>query len=304
MAQLDYRRAGRRSRNDRVSERRVGALIIGCGYLGGIVAANAVGVGQRVTATTRTGVRWPNLRKIGVQPILFDIGAKGSDIDVPGSAGGGGHGIDVFFMLTPSAVAGALEPGGGYDRLLAALSCSVVRRAVLVSSTGVYSGSDVVSAESAVTISDERQARLFNIEQRWRDCGDAFRVCRLAGIYGPGRVIGRRQVVAGDPIAGDPNAWLNLIYVNDAAALVMLCATAENAAPVELGCDGCPVTRREYYAHLARMLEVPEPRFDTSAASRSASKRCNPDSTMRRLKWKPQYPDFTAGLSAALGIAS
>src|SRR5690606_29190096 len=49
-------------------------------------------------------------------------------------------------------------------------------------------------------------------------------VLRLAGIYGPGRLLRRvEQLRSGDPIGGNPEAWLNLIHVDDAATAVLAC---------------------------------------------------------------------------------
>ena len=50
-------------------------------------------------------------------------------------------------------------------------------------------------------------------------------VLRLAGIYGPGRLLRRiEQVRAGEPVAGNPEGFLNLIHVDDAVQAVLASA--------------------------------------------------------------------------------
>jgi len=49
-------------------------------------------------------------------------------------------------------------------------------------------------------------------------------VLRLAGLYGEGRVPRMAGVVEGRPIAGSPDAYLDLIHVEDAARAVVTAA--------------------------------------------------------------------------------
>src|SRR5262249_56781506 len=86
-------------------------------------------------------------------------------------------------------------------------------------------------------------------------------ILRFAGIYGPGRLLGRQAVEAGEPLVGDPEKWLNLIHVEDGAAAVLAAEARGEPGAVYNVCDGRPVRRRDFYALLARLLGAPEPRF-------------------------------------------
>jgi len=281
----------------RVSAR---ALIIGCGYLGAVTARKLAAAGRHeVWATTRTRDRWEALATNCTRLLQYDISRAGSenvladDFD-PGSS-------DIFVMLTPSAIVPAMADGG-YGRLLEVIVTLNPRRAVLVSSTGVYgeqAGRTVTAATSPQPVG-ARGKQLLEIENRWLGAGARHRVCRLAGIYGPGRVVGRESLLNGTVLPGDPDAWLNLIHVEDAAELVIRCASADNAHAVELGSDGEPVSRKTYYTWLADRLGAAPPRFDPAQRARSGSKRCDPRATLGRLGWTPQYGDFRAGLAASL----
>src|SRR5262249_31940775 len=131
-------------------------------------------------------------------------------------------------------------------------------------------------------------------------------VLRFAGIYGPGRVIRRQAIVAGEPLVGDPEKWLNLIHVADGAAAVH--AAADRAAPGQTYnvSDGTPVTRRDFYTTLAHLLGASEPRFvqPPVGAPRPPHERANRRIVSQRLREElsvqlllPRYED---GLRDAL----
>ncbi len=276
------------------------ALIIGCGYLGAVAARILVAAGREVWATTRSRDRWNELEGVVANLIQYDIAATETRDVLPTPSAGDAW--DVFVMLTPSAIAPTLHTAGGFDRLVDAIGALNPRRAVLVSSTGVY-GTQAgmrVTAETPPEPSGERAQRLLEIENRWLTAGPDHRVCRLAGLYGPGRVIGRQSIVDGDPLPGDPDAWLNLIHVDDAAELLVRCAALDRARSIELGSDGEPVKRAEYYAHVAKLLGRRSPRFAGTQRSRSGSKRCDPASTMERFDWRPKYRGYRAGLADSI----
>lgn len=274
------------------------ALIIGCGYLGAVAARRLAAAGREVWATTRSRERWEHLRACCARLIQYDISHAGGERALPAQTDGL---FDVFVMLTPSAIAPAIADGG-FRRLLEAIAGLNPRRAVLVSSSGVYGeqGGGRVTAETPPRPVAARGAQLLEIENEWLAAGIQHRVCRLAGIYGPERVIGREALMRGDSLPGDPDAWLNLIQVEDAAELVIRCASADNAHAVELGSDGEPVSRETYYTYLAAQLGAGPPRFDRARNARSGSKRCDPVSTLRRLDWAPKYQNYRAGLAASL----
>ena len=98
----------------------------------------------------------------------------------------------------------------------------------------------------------ERSRARVAAEDGWRALGVAagksVHILRLAGIYGPGRIPRKADLLAGKPVNADPDGYLNLIHVDDAAGIV-LAVTAQAAPPrVYLVADGRPVLRRDYFA--------------------------------------------------------
>ena len=86
---------------------------------------------------------------------------------------------------------------------------------------------------------------------------------RFAGIYGPGRVLRTKQIMAGEAIAADPDGWLNLIHVEDGATAVLAAEARARLGSVYNVADDHPLRRRDFYGHFATMLGVPAPRFQT-----------------------------------------
>src|SRR5690606_19171581 len=109
-----------------------------------------------------------------------------------------------------------------------------------------------------------------------------------------------------------PQALLNLVHVDDAAALLEAVAEADQPGRVELGCDGHPVPRQAYYAHLAERLGAGPPEaIDDETAARTmglnierlrsvSSKALDPIATCRRTGWSPQFTNYRDGLDDAL----
>jgi nucleoside-diphosphate-sugar epimerase len=134
-------------------------------------------------------------------------------------------------------------------------------------------------------------------------------ILRLAGIYGPGRLPNLQALQAGEPIAAPEHGFLNLIHVDDAARAVVAAGVASRAGGRRyLVSDGCPVSRREYYAEVARLSAAPPPRFvapaeDAHAVARAAAeKRVRNDRLLEELGVQLEYPDFRAGLKAIVDL--
>ena len=120
-------------------------------------------------------------------------------------------------------------------------------------------------------------------------------VLRLAGLYGEGRVPRMADVIAGRPIAGSPDAYLNLIHVEDAArAIVTAAASGTVAGQTYNVSDGHPPTRGEYVALVARLLRVPLPVFEGGSG---LGKRVRNDRVIHELGLRLKYPLLSFDIS-------
>ncbi len=276
---------------------RHGSLIIGCGYLGTILAHQLGQTGTTVFATSRSPERLATLKnELGASGILFDpadpqthsIQPVLDRIDR----------LDVFCLLPPSALADTLSR----ERLKALLQRLPVNRAVLTSSTGIYGecAGGIVTATTEIRPVTERERRLCAIEECWSELPGG-RIVRLAGIYGPGRVIGARALREGRPVPGEPSALLNLIHAADAVGLLRRCMHPQGALRIEVGSDGTPVVREDYYRFLAREIGAAPPVFDRTRGDGDQGKAVDPSSSYERLGWWPRFPSYREGLPDALG---
>lgn len=275
-------------------------LVVGCGYLGERVARRWQAAGDRVLAVTRRPDRATALADRGLEPVIGDVTAA--------DAGWSGRlprcdtvfwavGFDRLAGVTPHDVHVA-----GLARLLDALDGRP--RVILSSSTGVWGdeAGRVVNEETPPHPDREAGRVLVAAEAALRSHrlgpGTAL---RFAGLYGPGRLPRLESLRSGAPIAADPDSWLNLVHVDDAALVVQVVAAAADPGPLYVVSDGRPVRRRDWYARLAELAGAPPPGWDPAAPrSRGADKRVDPARLFRDLGVVFTHPDSLAALAGCL----
>lgn len=294
------------------------ALIIGCGFLGTRIAQRLRARGDAVYATRTAPPGAAAMAKLGAHGLICDVtqpvtlAALEPAIDA--------EALDVYYLVPSGRNRSVAERRAvaidGMNHVLARLAKANLRRAVLVSSTAVYDRGDgaTVNADTPADPVSPHGRLLHEQEQTWLAAGPQYRVLRLAGLYGPGRIIGKQALRDGAPLVGNPGALLNLIHVDDAADLAIAMADSDHAARIELGCDGSPAPRLDYYRHLAGLIEAGDPivlsdddaekilGLSAARLKRSSSKVCDNTPTCKRLNWQPRYTDYRAGLEASLAV--
>lgn len=271
-------------------------LIVGCGDLGTRVLARLAAAQATTAVLTRDERGAAHFeRAYGARSL---IGAYADEALLERCAAILPAPLRVLCLLPPLACVDGQDRLAPFARFCALLDEMRPARALLSSSTGVYGerGGARVTAETPCRPATARERRLCEIEDLWL-ASEGRQVLRCAGLYGPGSVIGLAGLLTHKPVAGDPDGWLNLLHVEDAAALLLAMALG-TPARIELGADGHPVTRRDYYAMLAAWAGVPPPCFDRALAPRGGARRCDPATTYARLAWRPIFSDFRAGLAS------
>lgn len=278
-------------------------LIVGCGYLGSRVLELWRAQGETVYAITRSPQRAAEWSQQGIVPLV-------ADITQPITAIAPQEISTVLFAVGFDRRAGKSIGEvyvDGLARVLAWLPGNV-QRFIYISSTGVYGSfqGDWIDESAPCQPQREGGKACFAAEQLLGGSRFAAQsvALRLAGIYGPNRIPRAADLLAGQPIDAQPNGFLNLIHVVDAARIVLL-AEARPTSPCLLVSDGQPVIRGEYYAELARLLGAPEPQFvlpvDALPPKRGAAdKRINNARLLRELAPQFQFPDYRAGLADAV----
>lgn len=282
-------------------------LVVGCGYLGERVARRWAETGGAVIATTRRPARAAELAARGLTPAIIDVTAA-----EPGwTALFATHGVPatifwgVGFDRGSAATHRDVHVDGLrrlLDAVVAAKGIDPLPRVILSSSTGVWGdeGGGVVDESTPPNPSRDAGRVLVDAESllAGHPAGPGTAL-RFAGLYGPGRLPRIGDLQAGLPIAADPDSWLNLVHVDDAAAVVCLVADALAPRGLYVVADGHPVRRRDWYGTLASLTSSPAPRWDVAAPrSRGADKRVDPTLLFTDLGFRPAHPDPLAALTA------
>lgn len=275
-------------------------LVVGCGYLGERVARRWATAGSRVLAVTRRPQRAAELTASGLEGVVADVTAEdpGWIASLPP--------LDTVFWSVGFDRSAAATPRDvhvrGLGRLLETLTSRP--RVILSSSTGVWGDEDgrVVTEATPARPSREAGRVLLDAEAllRGHPLGPGVSL-RFAGLYGPGRLPRLDDLRAGRPIAADPDSWLNLIHVDDAAGIVCRVADAPAPGPLYVVSDGRPVLRRDWYGRLAELSGAPPPTWDAAAPrTRGADKRVDPSLIARDIGLDLAFPDAVAALAAVM----
>jgi nucleoside-diphosphate-sugar epimerase len=266
-------------------------LILGCGYLGRRVASLWLARGGRVAALTRRNA--DALRASGIEPITGDVLDAASLRTLPeastalysvGLDRAAGRPMREVYVTGLANVLAALPPCG---------------RFIYVSSTSVYAQTDGRWVdESSLTEPTEESGRvILEAEQLLRATRPDAIILRFAGIYGPGRLLRRQPILKGEPLAGDAEKWLNLIHVADGAEAVLAAESRGTPGEMYNVADGSPVTRRDFYTHLAEMLGAPGAKFDQRPEPGAPNRRIDSSKVRTALGWSPAFANYHEGLA-------
>jgi nucleoside-diphosphate-sugar epimerase len=273
-------------------------LILGCGYLGQRMARAWVDQQRKVYAVTRS--RADFLLKQGIEPIVGDVLDPATLQHLPK--------VDtvlyaVGFDRSSQRSMREIYVQGLRNVLERLPDC---QRFLYVSSTGVYGHTDgtEVDETSPTEPREESGKVVLEAEQTLRALRpDAF-ILRFAGIYGPNRLLRKQPLLNGDPFVGDADKWLNLIHRDDGVRALLQAEISTTKQRLFNISDGNPVTRRAFYTRLAELLNAPTARFETPATAANPEPNRRVVSALARseLEFVPQFPSYSEGLAASLGI--
>lgn len=298
-------------------------LIIGCGYVGLQVAQKWREQGHTVSALTRSESRANEFKKLGIRPIIGDITQPESLKKLPETE-------TVLYAVGFDRSANQSRHEiyvTGLNHALTEIK-GRTQKIIYLSSTSVYgqSAGEWVDETSVCEPQRENGQICLDAEQVFEKQGlisaggdrksPTVVILRLAGIYGPGRLLARmEQIKAGEPLQGRPDAYLNLIHVTDIVNTILKCDTDIQLESRYLVSDNCPITRQEYYETLAHFLNAPLPQFATEKtdlralkSNRSHSteraaglnKRCNNQKLRGTLGLELVFPTIKEGLRQAI----
>lgn len=258
--------------------------------------------GDQVTALTRSAERAGRLIEAGMGVHVGDVTDASSLQTLPiadvvlYAVSYDRHSASKREDVVVSGLAGALE-----------VLADKTRRLIYISTSSVYGVSNGGWVDETTPTEPANESGRLALEAEGLVRASPLEAIqlRMTGIYGPGRLLRRiEQMAAREPIAGEGDAWLNLIHVDDAARAVELAAdrllgrldAAAQPDRTFLVSDDEPIRRRDYYARLARAARAPAPVFDPGAGGSriiGVGKRCRNDRVKEELGLTLEHPRVT-----------
>lgn len=175
-----------------------------------------------------------------------------------------------------------------------------------LSSTGVYGDAGGAWVDESAPIRGRRAARGV-ADAAWLALGS--RVFRLPGIYGPGRSALERVAEGKAHRVDLPDQVFSRVHVDDIVSGVI--AGLEAPAGAYNLADDAPCGQNDVIAFAAELLGRDPPPFVglemLSAPARAfyaENRRVANGKAKRVLGWRPQYPDYRAGLRALSAMTS
>ncbi|MDO9372477.1 MAG: SDR family oxidoreductase [Gammaproteobacteria bacterium] len=281
-------------------------LMVGCGDIGGRVAALHLAQGARVSALARSPARCAQLEALGVAPVSGDLDDASSLAALPAQ-----HALVYYFAPPPEA--GLTDPRMG--RFLQAITRDALpHKIVYISTSGVYGdckGAWVTEDTPPHPQTARAQARL-DAETRllaWsRDHSVPVVILRVGGIYGPGRQPVER-IRRGEPVLRREAApFTNRIHADDLARVCLAAAGRGGAGRIYNVCDDEHSTMTDYFNAVADALgRARPPQISLAEAQKvlspgmlsylNESRRMDNRRMREELGVVLRYPNLAAGLA-------
>lgn len=289
-------------------------VILGCGYVGLYLARRLRDAGHEVVGTTRDPARFDEIRAAGAEPRRAEVtdpeSLEALFVD----------GVDVIYDL----VRPQRDPEGEYTEVgtrnvIAAAQGRPLEAVIYVGSTSVYGrrGGEWTDEETPVDPRSPVAEARVEAEERYREAfaeqALPIRICRVPGIYGPGRTLRSRLETGAYRRLEDEQLWVSRIHVDDLAEALVAAWHRGRAGETYLLCDDEPVPGDRYAEMTAEMLGLPMPPTverddirrelsENAFERRVSSRRCSNRRMREELGVELRYPTVYEGLPHALEL--
>jgi len=231
--------------------------IIGCGWLGKVLAINLL---EKNTSVLATSSKLDNVNKLNQQSINAQQLTLPADVVQLAQ-----H--DVFtkhslvIAITPQFKQGRTDYADKITQLVnAAQQRGLVERVILLSSTAIYNGLEgTVDEESLLNMATEKVQILNAAEQTVLNFSKKGMVIRLAGLVGPDRHPGK--FIMAKKTLGNSTAPVNLIHQQDAVGLIESLLQGNSTQEIFNGVSDTHISKQHYYQAAAKALMLDPPLF-------------------------------------------
>ncbi len=282
-------------------------FIIGCGYLGTLVAQKWGKDNRSVAALARSVDSAAKLQAQGIETHHGDLDDATSLLELPLAN-------RLLYYFAPPPVSGVLDTR--MRHFVTALNTQTAPRHIIyISTSGVYgdTAGEWVTEESPTRPQAARAKRRLDAEtvlRQWCEAnGTPLTILRVAGIYGPHKLPLKRLQKRTPVLHEEECGYTNRIHVED--LVTICCAAAEKGEGTSIFnvSDGHPGTMTAYFFAVADSLGLPRPPAVTMAEARqlltpamlsylTESRRLDNSKLLRELGIRLKYPDLEAGLQA------
>ncbi|MBL4899157.1 MAG: NAD(P)H-binding protein [Colwellia sp.] len=283
------------SSDEKTPDKTLSVGIIGCGWLGKVLAANLLEQGDSVLATSSQQCNVEQLHRQGIKAQQLLLPSDKKQLNQ--------H--DVFtqqclvIAITPQFKKGQTDYAIKVAQLVdAAKQRGVVQRIILLSSTAVYQGVEGLVDENTNlnlvgSSSIEKAQILHTAEQTVLNFHHQGSVLRLAGLVGPDRHPGK--FLQAKKTLKDSTAPVNLIHQQDAVGLILSLLKAASPQGIFNGVSDTHVTKALYYQVAAKSLGLALPTFSADNMLHS-TRIVSGDKAKQQLDYSFIYPDLLAWL--------
>lgn len=282
-------------------------FIIGCGYVGGLVAQKCGKNNRSVAALARSAASATKLQAAGIAP-------QPGDLDDPTSLNRLPLGDSTLYYFAPPPASGTID--SRMHHFVAAVDPDAPPRQIIyLSTSGVYGDNrgEWVTEETPVNPQAERARRRVDAERVVTGWCEAHQVpltiFRVAGIYGPDKLPVKR-LLQGTPVLREEECgYTNRIHVEDLVDICMAAAGQGRGVEIYNVSDGHPGTMTSYFNAVADALRLPRPPVITLTQAQqqltpamlsylTESRRLDNHKLLEELGITLRYPDLAAGLQA------
>lgn len=273
------------------------ALVIGCGFVGEVVADLLFQAGWGVSATCRTELAAGHFARNARKPYpvqacdvtqsaslrLFSSSQLDAVFFCASSRGGDAEAYRALYLQGSRNIFRTLHPG----------------KILFTSSTSLYAqeNGEVVDEQSPTVPRHSAGKILLEAENVILRSGGT--VARLAGIYGPTRSVLMKKFLTGEArLEGDGQRWINQIHREDAArALVCLLQAPTGIYNV---CDNRPARQCEVYQWLANFFQKPLPQrgYINLERKRGYSNKRVSNQKLCGVQWAPRWVSYREAISS------
>jgi nucleoside-diphosphate-sugar epimerase len=286
--------------------------ILGCGYVGLALARRLAREGADVIGTSRQQSRAAEIEKTGARAMILDVMEPGSLTQLVEWE------PDVLFdLVRPQQIGDDRYTTWGTRNVAQAFADMPLEALVYVSSTSVYGrrSGEWTDEETPVNPSSPLGKSRVESENLYLEThtgsGLPVRICRVPGIYGPGRTLRQRLETGAYRRLNDQEQWVSRIHVDDLVDALIAAWLRGRPGAVYLLCDDEPVSGQEYAELTASLLSLPLPptverediRQELSSSAferRVAARRCSNRRMREELRVLPRFPSVREGIPAAL----